>query len=980
MANETRRITIESILGGHAQTTHFAGSDQFRASLGIDPALPADDSGSATKGVIASGLLRPTGYNKISNSNSSSIAQAPMWLIQNPKNQYTYIYDTQGSVYSIDVNLTNFTSLSDAGQMSNARGNGSEYYDNYVYFSKNTTIARYGPLDGTPVFNGDYWAGTLGKTALIDTTYPVNGTAGAVLSYYKLDGNSNDAIGGRNGTDRNVTYAAGNGILVSGAAFTTVGSPNTVYDNLVAFWKMDESSSGDATDAIGSRTLTSNGTTPVSRAAGKLNNGAVFTAANLNYFSRSNEVLGIGNAWSISGWIKTASTGSALYILGFDVSGSNENRIFIEKTSADKIRCVAVAAGSTGYKDYTGTTTTITSGTYHHIAVTWDGTNLLIYVNGVSQTLTKTLDQPVTQTNQARTISLGSTSGSYSSIEIDEFGYFSTNLSAANITTIYNAGAALALYSSSSITNLSPVNLPSACSISAWIKTTQTPSGANPHLFGYVSSGGATYPQFKFNIDNGAGTVSFYCSDSSGNTSQITSSALNNGAWHHLVGVRSGNTVMFYVDGVLVGSNTVGFTGNFNSMVTGLGHNPYNAEDYFGSLDECGLFSVALSSLQIGLLYASGAALSFPFTTLGTANSGSTLRYPNHVLHRHSDGKLYIADVVGNQGTIHYISTKKTTVEGDTDDASTFSKLQVGYGLYPTAMESYGSDLVIAFYEGTGAGGREPTAKLAFWDTISQNINSIIWVEFPDNIITGLKNINGVLYLTSGVVGQPGFRVSRFVGGYTVEEVFYCELGTAPFAGGIDGDASRLLFASASVIPAVSACVFSLGLQKASLGTGLFNIASFFGNLATALTIPQRPATSPQNGFSFYTPLVGWDTGQSAGEVGIFNAEYSNNPCYWWSQMYRLGQPFKITKIRIPLATPVSSNTVVAVKIYTDEGENNKLLTEINSINFSGKKNIVYKPENLTGDHNFWMEIKWSGSDLCVISLPITIEYELIDD
>lgn len=38
-------------------------------------------------------------------------------------------------------------------------------------------------------------------------------------SYYKLDGNSNDAVGSVNGTDTSVTYSAGNGKIVQGAGF-----------------------------------------------------------------------------------------------------------------------------------------------------------------------------------------------------------------------------------------------------------------------------------------------------------------------------------------------------------------------------------------------------------------------------------------------------------------------------------------------------------------------------------------------------------------------------------------------------------------------------------------------------------------------------------------------------------------------------------------------------------------------------------------
>ena len=41
----------------------------------------------------------------------------------------------------------------------------------------------------------------------------------SLISYYKLDGNSNDAVGSNNGSDTAITYSAGNGKIVQGAGF-----------------------------------------------------------------------------------------------------------------------------------------------------------------------------------------------------------------------------------------------------------------------------------------------------------------------------------------------------------------------------------------------------------------------------------------------------------------------------------------------------------------------------------------------------------------------------------------------------------------------------------------------------------------------------------------------------------------------------------------------------------------------------------------
>src|SRR3569833_2108575 len=52
-----------------------------------------------------------------------------------------------------------------------------------------------------------------------------------LVSCWKLDGNSNDAVGSNNGTDSSVTYNSGNGKIVQGAGVTGSTSGITVARN-----------------------------------------------------------------------------------------------------------------------------------------------------------------------------------------------------------------------------------------------------------------------------------------------------------------------------------------------------------------------------------------------------------------------------------------------------------------------------------------------------------------------------------------------------------------------------------------------------------------------------------------------------------------------------------------------------------------------------------------------------------------------------
>jgi len=374
---------------------------------------------------------------------------------------------------------------------------------------------------------------------------------------------------------------------------------------------------------------------------------------------------------------------------------------------------------------------------------------------------------------------------------------------------------------------------------------------------------------------------------------------------------------------------------------------------------------------------------SYPYTLLP---SGTSVQLPNHYLHTHSDGRLYIADSTSNRGYIHFI---QTTGGGSGGSSSTYQALALPTGLVPICMESLGANLVIATYDRNSAASstnygirnKNGRAKIAFWDTLSQNINSITWVEFPDALITAMKNVNGKLYVFSAPAEKTnGFRVSQYVGGYTFEEIWSSEEALAPLPGAVDGTSSRLVFGSYTLTPKSTGCVYSLGLSASGISNGIFcPFASSTADnaMVTALMLPVNSA----RGKGWDYPVFG-----SSDFSSIYRLENidgaSNCNATWWSQVFRIGQRYKITKIRIPLAEPLTAGTTIVPKIYTDDGFGTAYaLTSLTSANFgTTKRNIVFHPVNLTGESNFWFELSWSASYPLAIGLPITIEYELVTD
>lgn len=367
----------------------------------------------------------------------------------------------------------------------------------------------------------------------------------------------------------------------------------------------------------------------------------------------------------------------------------------------------------------------------------------------------------------------------------------------------------------------------------------------------------------------------------------------------------------------------------------------------------------------------------------------SMLQYPNHFLKRHSDGRLYILDVVGNQGQLNYVRTTKVATEGDTNNGSTYGALTFGYGLWPTCAETYGPTLAIALYEGSAANLRQARAKIAFWDTTSTNFNSIVWVEFPDTIITAMKNVGGHLYVVSGNVNAQGWRLSVFRGGYSFQEVYYSETGEPCLPGAIDGILNQCLVGTFTTVPEVAGAVFSHGLQKTALGAPMMSTMRATGS--TSSTVVTALLTADNNELGFATPVIGWSNGSGVGNNGLDKqgTQYNNAPSVWWSQTYRIGSTFRIQSIRIPFAQMIGANMNLDVKVYVDDGSGAYTgapvgLPTINQSSMTGvtgsQRYVRLNTQGIEGFQNFWIELRWTGSALLTVNLPIEVKLELIPD
>ena len=346
---------------------------------------------------------------------------------------------------------------------------------------------------------------------------------------------------------------------------------------------------------------------------------------------------------------------------------------------------------------------------------------------------------------------------------------------------------------------------------------------------------------------------------------------------------------------------------------------------------------------------------------------------PNHPMYRmEAADKLFIADVTtANRGAIHFIRTSKASVEGDTDNGSTHGSLLLPTGYFPSAICSLDNRLVVGAFEGTGVVTNQQRAKIFFWDTTSDTYQNIVGIEFPDQFITAIKNVNGVLYVFSGNAAG-GFRVSRYAGGYSFDEVAYHEEGFSPFQGNVDSSMGRVIYGGTVTDPETAPVVWAIGSKNQKLGSGRHCIlkGSESAGAITALKFYEQANNA------ILRPILGW---KNSSTYGLDKISTTYGTWVWRSPVYRLGQKVSINKVIVPLAQAVAANMTIVPKLYKDSASDSLALTTINSTNYPNSERRVVLYPTFEAQSDFFLELRGTGTALLAPMLPIKISGDYLD-
>ena len=499
---------------------------------------------------------------------------------------------------------------------------------------------------GNPTYEGDTVSFTLTVSNRSDVplgTIPVVDTfdADRLEFLYAIPEETSTSTGGSNPYSNtglinwsNIGSVSGNG----------ASSNNSISAPLVAHWAFEEGSGTTVNDSSSSgyTGTTSGGPAWVS---GKIGSFALDFDATNDYVTTGLTNPGLGTSFAISTWVNIDATGT-YYIL---TNSDNDSPIDAGEYG------FLIVSGAPYFSWGTGTTQaynsgyTLTSNTWHHLVLNYDGTNLEFYVDG---TLRNTSIQAINLTDLNQAIIIGrKINANYFDGTIDDLRLYQDKLSASEITTLYESAISctpsqLSLWDfeegsgtttadgsgnglTATLTN-SPiwstgqvgtgaltfdgtddyvirtstnVSLANSFSIAFWASTNDLAGGNAAYICN--SDPAATVEGEWFVAAQATTGLSFIYNPSDGNQTTIGSNyTIDDGLWHHIVVNYNGENITFYVDGASVYSQAASL--NISATATLdiiLGNNTTTpANNLDGSLDQVIIYDCALTNAEISRL------------------------------------------------------------------------------------------------------------------------------------------------------------------------------------------------------------------------------------------------------------------------------------------------------------------------------------------------------------------------------------------
>jgi len=462
---------------------------------------------------------------------------------------------------------------------------------------------------------------------------------------------------------------------------------------------------------------------PVVRDAMQFSNASlVFDGANdfVDLGTGLNSYLELGDSFSYSAWVKfSADTTHRTIISSLQASGPKGTQLRVLNTEA--IRIIFIQSGAV-YKYVDSSVLAVD--TWHHVVATYDGSNTVgginLYINGSLDNSTTGTSGTLTSITSAESLKIGKYASSSNMYEgnIDDVIVFNAELSASDVTDIYNSGKPKDESSTSNVVGywrmgdntISP-NVPSALgygthsvefdgtndyvtmgdvlnqdgtsafSMSFWLNLDTLPAsgGANgAHIVGKMLNSG-TYAGYSAYIYSNKLRFALINSWSGNALAVDTVDDFATGSWKHVVVTYDGgqdvSDVKIYINGSSQTLTTIHNTLSSSSTTTApltIGSRNGTALYLDGKIAQVGIFNIELSASDVTSIYNSGKTKDI------SSESGLVSYY------RMGDGEDKYPNILDYKGTNHGTMTNMAS-----DDITTAN---VGSG----AMTNMTSDDIVA--------------------------------------------------------------------------------------------------------------------------------------------------------------------------------------------------------------------------------------------------------------------------------------------
>ncbi len=233
----------------------------------------------------------------------------------------------------------------------------------------------------------------------------------------------------------------------------SINTNNTLQNNLVAYWSMDETSSGTSAvtrnDSYGSNNLTDNNTT--TSGTGKINNAADFESSNSEFLEIADNLpLSTGDIdFTITAWInlesETAGTNRMTIVSKHESASVREYELYYTGQTSDRLAFELFNSGGSSVCNVLANNFgAVTTSTWYFITAWHDATanTCNISVNNGTADSTAESGVPSDTTANLRVGAINTTESQFLDGLVDEVGFWKKTLSSQEKTDLYNSGNA----------------------------------------------------------------------------------------------------------------------------------------------------------------------------------------------------------------------------------------------------------------------------------------------------------------------------------------------------------------------------------------------------------------------------------------------------------------------------------------------------------------------------------------------------------